>query len=319
MRYHEKSFTYDDDWGTVTSAFWLKYPNPQAQFVRSVDTIARELDTERQTIKQRRLMSLEYQMPGWMEKIFGCKMRGLAIEETFVDLPNKKLTLKSRNIGLASFLISEEHCVYEVDPNDPTKTKYTTSMTVTVSLPHLRDTWGVNSLTGTLENQFLARASEKAKNGLEVMRNKIETTRDLFPLSEWEAQLVQMRERTQVDSVIDDMSRASSDFVDDIARKVDDLARTSEEMRQRSEEIQSHIGEKIRLRSEELGHVRDEIRSGIKKLSNSAEETVEHAHEKVAAMKMRAAMLSFETQREVQREAQLGVFRRFAQRWMPRW
>lgn len=106
------------------------------------------------------------------------KMRGLAIEETCVDLNSKTLHLKSRNVGLSKYLTSEERCSYEVHPDDPNKTLYTANMEVTIHAP--------SSFSGLLEKQFLQNATSKAKLGLEVMKGKIESGRDMFPREEWE-------------------------------------------------------------------------------------------------------------------------------------
>eukprot|EP00392_Amoebophrya_sp_AT5.2_P011979 g12073.t1 len=187
MRYRHEEKVYDSRWEDVTAAFWQKYPNPSAPNVKSVDPIARELDEANKVLKLRRLMSLEYQMPGWMERIFGCKMTGLALEETTVDYANKILELKSRNLGLLRFLRTEETCRFEVHPDSPEKTRYTTTLgadgapagAVTPPAASSSSSWACGfGLQAVLENQFLSRAKEKAKVGFEVMKEKIEQTKN---------------------------------------------------------------------------------------------------------------------------------------------
>ncbi|CAD7930543.1 unnamed protein product [Amoebophrya sp. A25] len=70
----------------------------------------------------RRIMALEYPLPQWIERVFGQKMHGLALEEATVDLPSKTLELRSRNLGLLRFLNTEEVCVYRPDPENPNRT-----------------------------------------------------------------------------------------------------------------------------------------------------------------------------------------------------
>ncbi|CAD7934753.1 unnamed protein product [Amoebophrya sp. A120] len=135
MKYKEETKVYESRWEDVTAAFWQKYPNAQAPNVKSVDPIAREVDAENQTLRTRRLLALEYAMPSWIEKLFGCKMRGLAVEDTLVDMKNKTLTLESRNLGLLRFLRTEETCTYSVHPDDPSKTLYQASIGIRVKLP----------------------------------------------------------------------------------------------------------------------------------------------------------------------------------------
>lgn len=74
VRCHSKTHTYDAPWDEVTSAFWIKYPNNRAHYVKSVDTIAREVDVPNKTVRQKRLLALEYHMPSWIESVFGCKV-----------------------------------------------------------------------------------------------------------------------------------------------------------------------------------------------------------------------------------------------------
>lgn len=172
MKYFERSSVYDSDWASVTSAFWIKYPNEKSSHVKTVDTIGRSIDEENGILRVRRLIALEYCMPKWMERFFGIPMHGLALEETMVDNKKKILELKSCNLGLSRFLTSEEICIYKQHPDDPNKTIYETKLGVTVKI--------AGYMQGLLESQFLTQAAKKFESGLEVMRGKITETKSLY-------------------------------------------------------------------------------------------------------------------------------------------
>lgn len=162
MRLFQKEHVFHNDWGTITSAFWVKYPNELQPHVLRVDTLDLQIDEEKQQFTCRRLLSLKYQCPRWVQKFFGASPVGFAVEEATCSLRDRKLTLKSCNYTFASFFRVEEACEYTPHPENPQHTLYKQTATYKVSglgLPVNR----------AVENAAVAQAAEKSLLGVSVV------------------------------------------------------------------------------------------------------------------------------------------------------
>ncbi|KAL8270946.1 hypothetical protein Esti_005158 [Eimeria stiedai] len=93
MRLFQNEHVFLNDWGSITAAFWVKYPNELQPHVLRVDTLDLHIDEEKQQFVCRRLLSLKYQCPKWVQKFFGASPVGFAIEEATCSLKERKLTL----------------------------------------------------------------------------------------------------------------------------------------------------------------------------------------------------------------------------------
>ncbi|KAL8451844.1 hypothetical protein Emed_001724 [Eimeria media] len=162
MRLFQNEHVFLNDWGSITAAFWVKYPNELQPHVLRVDTLDLQIDEENQQFVCRRLLSLKYQCPKWVQKFFGASPVGFAIEEATCSLKERKLTLRSCNYTFASFFRVEEACEYTPHPDNPQHTLYRQTATYKVSglgLPVNR----------AVENAAVAQAKEKSLLGVSVV------------------------------------------------------------------------------------------------------------------------------------------------------
>jgi len=194
MRWATTEHTYEGDWETVTSAFWVKYPNPKQPHVKYIDTLHREIDSDAAILRARRLLLLQYDFPAWYRALHLPCHAGHVIEDTTVDLHKKTLTLTSQNITLSNLFRSTEECTYEVHPDNPKWTKYTMVLGVEFT--------GVGWLNSTLEGSFIDKVKEKFRVGFDVMTERITSlqTQDWKRRrSEWQEELARMAKDFQCD------------------------------------------------------------------------------------------------------------------------
>ncbi|KAF4658146.1 Tetratricopeptide repeat protein 30A [Perkinsus chesapeaki] len=150
-----------------TSAWWAKYPNPDQPHVKRTDTVYRNIDKEDQVLQVRRIFALDYQIPDWIQKLLP-KMQGYAMEDTTVDLKNKKLTAVGRNLSFSKICQSREVITYEQDPNDPSKTIYTQRMSYSIN--------GIGAVLGRkAERAATDFSAKKAQAGDAVMTKRIDS------------------------------------------------------------------------------------------------------------------------------------------------
>jgi hypothetical protein len=134
MRLLSKEHVYPNDWETVTSAWWVKYPNPAQPQVKSCNTVAREIDQEAQTFHVRRIHELKWNIPWIAQKLVQqSSVEALAVEDINCDYRAKRLVIEGRNHSLSRFLGFEEKCMYEPHPTNPDWTVYTQSTSFRLS------------------------------------------------------------------------------------------------------------------------------------------------------------------------------------------
>ncbi|EWC86781.1 hypothetical protein PFNF54_04334 [Plasmodium falciparum NF54] len=123
MKLFEQEYKYQYDWGTVTSAFWLKYPNNIQKHIQNIDVIDRHIDTKEKVLKMKRIIHLKYYVPGLLKKLFNVDGSGLAIEEILINLEKKNLTINTVNYTLNPFVNITEKCEYFQKENDRKENK----------------------------------------------------------------------------------------------------------------------------------------------------------------------------------------------------
>ena len=163
MRFFERTHVYREDWETVTSAWWVKYPNPEASHVKEIHTVARDMSSDR--FRMKRLFYLEYGLPSWIQKIFKIKMEGWALEDVECSRESRVLTAKGRNVTFSSFFQMEEEIKYTEHPENPRWTQFNQRMQFKVL--------GFGLLGGKLETAARDNAEIKSSNGLAVMEGVI--------------------------------------------------------------------------------------------------------------------------------------------------
>jgi hypothetical protein len=187
MRFFERSHIYESDFDTVTSAWFVKYPNPQTQHVKEIHTIDRTLSNEgeSQSFSLRRLFYLEFGLPQWIQRLMKKKMEGYAMEEVTCSLHPKMLRAVGRNLTFSSFFQMQETIEYRPSEENPNHTLFTQKMQFSV--------FGFGPLGVKLESAARDSAEKKSHQGLEVMEKVI----DRLKASDWRAKANEWRVEMQ--------------------------------------------------------------------------------------------------------------------------
>ncbi|KAF8819585.1 PRELI family protein [Cardiosporidium cionae] len=165
MRLHSFEHIYHHDWDTVTAAFWVKYPNRLQPHVQRVDTLQRAIDVEEKTFITKRLISLRYNIPSWVQRLLRTTADGYGLETVNCDLDNRILRLESENITFSDFLRVNEFCEYQVHPENPNWTIYRQSAWYSVT--------GFSFASDALEKLAIQTAQDKSSRGLNAMQRAI--------------------------------------------------------------------------------------------------------------------------------------------------
>ncbi|SOV81189.1 MSF1-like protein, putative [Plasmodium sp. gorilla clade G3] len=168
MKLFEQEYKYQYDWGTVTSAFWLKYPNNIQKHIQNIDVIDRHIDTKEKILKMKRIIHLKYYVPGILRKLFNVDGSGLAIEEILINLEKKNLTINTVNYTLNPFVNITEKCEYFQKENDQNNTHYKQSTTLDIN--------GFGYMKSLIENTIINTIREKSKQGISIMNDTIKRT-----------------------------------------------------------------------------------------------------------------------------------------------
>ncbi|CEL96759.1 unnamed protein product [Vitrella brassicaformis CCMP3155] len=196
MTTYVKEHTFEHDWGTVTSAHWRKYPNSLQPHVVQVDTVNREIDPDNMRFRTRRLLSLKYRIPSWVQMLFGFKLEGLAVEEADCDLLNGTLVLRSHNHTFRSLFRCDETCTYRVHPDNPQWTLYRQEACYHVM--------GFGKTLGKrLEKMAIQSAGEKSDRGIEVVSALAQQIQEHDPLPPFTIPTRRPPDNTQTDATAD--------------------------------------------------------------------------------------------------------------------
>eukprot|EP00397_Hematodinium_sp_SG-2012_P041057 GEMP01045128.1.p1 GENE.GEMP01045128.1~~GEMP01045128.1.p1 ORF type:complete len:193 (+),score=22.48 GEMP01045128.1:185-763(+) len=161
MKFVHQSHVYESDWDTVTSAFWIKYPNQFQPHVLSMDTVDREIDADKGLFRVRRIQTLSYGLPSWVELLLRRKLVGVSVEEVTCNLKERKMTVVGKNHSFKDLFGYYETCTYEPHPENDEWTLYTQHATFSTS--------AFGSFSSMLESQATGSMRRKASKGLEAM------------------------------------------------------------------------------------------------------------------------------------------------------
>ncbi|CAD2099372.1 MSF1-like protein, putative [Plasmodium vinckei] len=168
MKNFEQEHMYHYDWGTVTAAYWNKYPNLVQNHIKGIDVIDRKIDIDSQTMKLKRIVHLQYFVPKIFRNLFNIDGRGIAVEDIKVNLKKKKLTIKTVNYTLSPFVNSVEKCTYFQKDGYDNNTFYKQSTQINIT--------GLGYMKNLIENTILNVIKEKSKQGIEIMDEVIKRT-----------------------------------------------------------------------------------------------------------------------------------------------
>ncbi|KAG9104599.1 hypothetical protein FRC06_001066 [Ceratobasidium sp. 370] len=175
VKFFSQSHLYDEDWPTVTLAFFLRYPNPFAAHVISCDVIDRSL-TPSGTLHTTRLILKRGNAPKWLPRGVVPRSQSWIIEESEVDSAGRRVSCATRNLEHTKALRVIEQV--SLRPVEDGRTLHTTEARF-VS----RFGWG---LTKRIENyastKFRANI-EKSRQGISLVMNLLRESRlQLQPL-----------------------------------------------------------------------------------------------------------------------------------------
>lgn len=205
MRFWNSDYTFDHPWEKVAQAAWRKYPNPMNPSVVAIDVLDRKV--EEGVLHTHRLISSRWGMPAWVSKIIGSPNVMYANEKSEVDVTNKKMVLRTRNITFCKFIAVDETVWYQQCPSNPEKTMLRQEAVVVVE--------GV-PLNSYMENLLTNAISSNAKKGRQAMEWVLKKINDeINDLSSHAARsLGDITESAK--KSMDDLSNAAKKSLDDL-------------------------------------------------------------------------------------------------------
>lgn len=169
MKLFEGRHDFNYPWHQVTAANWQKYPNEFSTHVVSVDTLNREIDSERQVLRTERLIGCKQPIPKWISTLVGGMEWSFVREISEVDLVKKTLIMKSTNLTMNHLLMVNETVIYKPDdelPNSRTNFIQDAEITAYSSFRKVCD---------KVEDWSVERFGQNAKTGKMAFENVLHT------------------------------------------------------------------------------------------------------------------------------------------------
>lgn len=114
--WHKNAHIFDNDFSTVSLAFFNRYPNPYAAHVLSIDTLSRETDADG-CLHTTRLIKKTGKIPRWSKALLGKITDSWIIEQSIVDPTRKVMKTFTKNLDHTSIMQVEEYTTYQCDKN----------------------------------------------------------------------------------------------------------------------------------------------------------------------------------------------------------
>ncbi len=169
MKIWSSEHVFNHPWENVVKAALQKYPNPLNPGVIGVDVIDRQINGH--VIRSHRLLTTQWSLPSWMARILGNNVCH-ASEHSEIDIKNKTLSLRSRNLTFNNIINVDEKLHYSIHPLDSKKTLLTQEAQITVQNAPLIDYLEDMLATKMNNNAHKGRqAIEYIIKKLEVMNN----------------------------------------------------------------------------------------------------------------------------------------------------
>jgi len=130
MKFWTSEYTFSHPWHKVTQAAWRKYPNPMNPSVVGIDVVDRRV--EGNVLSTHRLIGSQWSIPGWLQTVIGSPNVMYCNEKSEVNVKEKTMTLKTRNITFCKYIAVDETLKYEPHPTDPEKTLLKQEAVITV-------------------------------------------------------------------------------------------------------------------------------------------------------------------------------------------
>lgn len=138
-------------------AFFLRYPNPYAGHIVSVDVLSREITPDNK-LKSVRLILKRGQLPKWLPKNLVEKAESWVLEESIIDPLNKRLNSKSYNVDHIKLMRLIEEASFTAEKTNTTR--HETTATVISNIGTSTSSWmdiGVKAMRSRIENYTIKR------------------------------------------------------------------------------------------------------------------------------------------------------------------
>ncbi|TIC05230.1 hypothetical protein E3Q16_02300 [Wallemia mellicola] len=121
------SSLYDAPFNICARAFFLRYPNPYAGHIVSVDVLSREITPDKK-LKSVRLILKRGQLPKWLPKNLVEKAESWVLEESIIDPLNKRLNSKSYNVDHIKLMRLIEEASFTAEKTNTTRHETTATV-----------------------------------------------------------------------------------------------------------------------------------------------------------------------------------------------
>lgn len=170
MKIWSSEHVFNHPWENVVKAALQKYPNPMNPGVIGVDVIERHVD--RHLIRSHRLLTTQWSMAPWISKLLGGNKVCHASEHSEIDVKNKTLELRSRNLTFNNVINVDEYLVYSIHPHDREKTLLKQEAQITVQNVPL-----INYMEDMLATKINSNA-HKGRQAIEYIIHKMNNITD---------------------------------------------------------------------------------------------------------------------------------------------
>merc|ERR1712002_591812 len=130
MKIWTSEHIFNHSWESVTGGQWQKYPNPHNQAVVGTDVLERRV--ENGVLYSNRIISSDWGLADWVQKLIGANKVCYAHEYSMVDPRERIMEMRSRNLSFNNFVTMEETMTYRPHPEQSDKTLMKQETIVTV-------------------------------------------------------------------------------------------------------------------------------------------------------------------------------------------
>ncbi|KAL3232387.1 hypothetical protein RNJ44_04303 [Nakaseomyces bracarensis] len=111
---HRSVHVFDNDFASVSCAYFNRYPNPYSRTVKSIDTLAQHVGEDGR-LHSTRLLKKSGSMPGWARAFMGKISESWVLEVSVVDPLNGRMETYTRNLDHTRIMQVEEYSTYDYD------------------------------------------------------------------------------------------------------------------------------------------------------------------------------------------------------------
>ncbi|KAK9464414.1 PRELI-like family-domain-containing protein [Lipomyces arxii] len=164
VKFYKSNYTHNHDFDTFSVAFFLRYPNPYATHVVSVDTLSRSVDDQGR-LHTLRLIVKQGKLPNWCRALLASSKinisESLVLETSVIDRHNKVIYTDSRNVDYTKIMRVVETATYRANVVDKVETvnaQTTVSFVSSFGFASMKDRmelWGQRKMGENLDRSRL--------------------------------------------------------------------------------------------------------------------------------------------------------------------